>query len=207
MYKGILHTHTLSVLLFILLYLIKTFLLVTDRKEGLNRITALTKWPERIISILFLATGINLYVYSGNITWMVHLKIGIVLASIPIAIVGFKKKNKFLAVLSIVLLLGAYGLAEMNKKQISRKLKPEIDPTVGQVETGKVLYSAYCSPCHGENGDAGYSGAKNLRTSILSAAEKENLIRNGKANMPGFPNLSPDEIKSLIFYTDTFLDN
>jgi len=201
-----LHTHTLVVGLFLLLYLIKTFLLVTDKVEALQTFSNKTKWAERIISVLFLATGIFLYVNSGNITWMVHLKIGFVFASIPLAIIGFKKKNKALSILSLLLLFGAYGLGEANKKQPAKAAKPEITIAANELETGKVLYAVYCETCHGQNGDGQKSGAKNLRISALDHAAKADLIKKGKGIMPAFSNLSDAEVEALILYSDGFLE-
>jgi hypothetical protein len=205
MYKGILHTHTLSVILFLVLYLVKTILLVAKKEELLNLVVRFTKWPERIISFLFLGTGIYLYLNSGNITWMVHLKIGFVFASIPLAIIGFKKKKPVLAILSVLLLLGAYGLAESNKKAISKIEKPLLDPSLGRVAVGKTLYLSYCSACHGENGNAGLSGAKDLTITALGRKEKMGIISKGKGSMPAFKNLSEEELESIVAYTDQFL--
>jgi uncharacterized membrane protein SirB2 len=206
MYTGMLHTHTLVVGLFILLYLIKTFLLLTGKEESLQKFTQKTKVIEMVISSLFLATGIFLYFNSGNITWMVHVKIGLVFASIPLAIIGFKKRKSILAVLSMVCLFAAYGLAEINKKQVTRIAKPEVKIGGSELEAGKNLYLAYCQACHGENGDAGKSGAKNLKISTLTREEKEAYIRIGKGAMPGFSNLSKEEVDALILYTDSFLE-
>ena len=206
MYTGMLHTHTLVVGLFLLIYLVKTYLLVSNKEETLASFTNKIKWPERIISVLFLATGIFLYLNSGNITWMVHLKLVFVFASIPLAIIGFKKKNKGLAVLSLVLLFGAYGFSEANKKQATKVEKPVINSSSSEFETGKVLYTSYCEACHGQNGDGQKSGSKNLRISILDNAAKVSIIRNGKGSMPGFSALSNAEVDALILYTDSFLE-
>jgi len=206
MYTGMLHTHTLVVGLFLLIYLVKTYLLVSNKEETLASFTNKIKWPERIISVLFLATGIFLYLNSGNITWMVHLKLVFVFASIPLAIIGFKKKNKGLAVLSLVLLFGAYGFSEANKKQATKVEKPVIISSSSEFETGKVLYTSYCEACHGQNGDGQKSGSKNLRISILDNAAKVSIIRNGKGSMPGFSALSNAEVDALILYTDSFLE-
>jgi len=204
MYTGMLHTHTLAVGLFLILYVIKTLILLFGSADSLSKFTAKTKIAEMVISSLFLATGVFLYFNSGNITWMVNLKIALVLASIPLAVVGFKKRNSVLAVLSLLLLFGAYGLAEMNKKQVTRAPKPEVIIGSSELEAGKNLYVAYCQACHGENGDAGRSGAKNLKVSALSKSEMEAYIRIGKGAMPGFSNLSQEEIDAIILYTDTF---
>lgn len=206
MYTGMLHTHTLSVILFLLLYLVKTAVLLMGSEGALKSITNKTKWAERIISVLFLATGGYLYFNSGNISWMVNLKIALVFISIPIAIVGFKRRNKMLGALSFILLVVCYGLGEMNKKQITKKAKPEVVLGASNMEAGKNLYVAYCQPCHGEDGAAARSGAKNLRISKLTKEEKAAYIRIGKGAMPGFSQLSQAEIDAILLYTDTFVE-
>lgn len=202
-----LHTHLLVVGLFLLLYLVKTFLLLTGKDALLESFSKKTSWFERLVSVAFLGTGIYLYFNSGNITWMLHLKIILVFASIPLAIIGFKKKNKGLAALAYLLLIISYGLAEMNKKQASRVSKPNVVVAKSEMEAGKELYQAYCVSCHGEEGNAGRSGATNLRLSKLGKKEKESYIRIGKGAMPGFSALSDSEINEIILYSDTFLDN
>ena len=206
MYKGILHTHFLSVALFLLLYVVKTVLLLANQHSALQAVTDKTKWAERIISVLFLGTGIYLYFNSGNITWMLHLKIALVFASIPLAIIGFKRKKAVLAVISLLFLFGAYGLAEMNKKQATKVERPAVVIAANEMEAGKALYTAYCVVCHGEDGTAGLSGATNLRLSTKTKEEKESFIRIGKGAMPAFSNLSDSEIDALLLYTDSFVE-
>lgn len=203
MYTGMLHTHTLVVTLFLLLYLVKTFLLVTRKEETLRLVTVKTQWAERIISVLFLATGIYLYLNSGNITWKLHLKIGLVFASVPLAIIGFKRKKTILAILSVLLLIAAYGLAEMNKKSVTRKEKPAIPVNGSELDAGQALYASYCQSCHGTDGALGLSGAKDLRVSTLTTEEKKDLIRNGKGAMPAQTQLTDAEVDAVVRYTET----
>lgn len=204
MYKGMLHTHLLVVGLFLLLYLIKTALLLSGKDSLLENFTSKTKWFERIVSVAFLATGIYLYINTGNKTMLLNIKVALVFASIPLAIIGFKRKNKALASIAYVFLIASYGLAEMNKKQATRVEKPNIVIAPGEMEAGQALYGAYCTSCHGENGDAGRSGASNLKLTTLSKEEKESYIRIGKGSMPGFSALSQSEINAIILYTDSF---
>lgn len=204
MYKGILHTHVLSVALFLVLYLVKTYLLVSKKEEALEKITRITKHPERLISVLFLGTGIYLLLNSGNVTWLVYTKIGLVFASIPLAVIGFKRKKSILAVLSVLLLLISYGLAEMNGKRGASMNKPDQDLSqVSEAEAGKALYESYCRNCHGDAGDAGLSGAKNLRTTSLSAVEQAAIVQNGKGVMPGFKSLNSNEVQAIVKHVAT----
>jgi uncharacterized membrane protein SirB2 len=155
MEKGILHTHLLSVILFLLIYLIKTVLLLSNKNEGLAKFTKIVKVPEMIISTLFLATGIYLLTQIPEIKSLLIIKIIMVLISIPLAIIGFKKKNKVLAVLSFLLIIGAYGLAEMSKKQKSRSMETITEATIN----GHELFNASCISCHGEDGKTRSNGS------------------------------------------------
>lgn len=210
MYTGILHTHSLLVLLFLLLYLIKTGLLLIDKKEALQKVTKLTRVPEMVISFGFLATGFYLLFNSGNVSTLVYVKVAIVLASIPIAVVGFKKQNKILAFLSFIFIVTAYGLAEMNKKQMLKKELPELATTsaTNPLEQGKIIYTTYCEACHGADGAAMRSGAKNLRESKMRREEKIAMIRKGKGVMAGYEKILTDEqIELVTDYIDTFVQN
>ena len=60
MYKGILHSHYLVVVLFLLIYVIKTILLLSNKNDLLAKFSKKVKIAEIIISVLFLVTGIYL---------------------------------------------------------------------------------------------------------------------------------------------------
>ena len=117
METGIRHTHLLVVILFLLIYLIKTTLLLMNKQETLMKFSKMVKVPEMIVSTLFLVTGIYMLTQVPEIKSLLIIKIAAVFLSIPLAVIGFKKQNKILAVASLLLIVGAYGLAEMSKKQ------------------------------------------------------------------------------------------
>lgn len=204
MYKIIFLIHKYSVSLFLLLYVAKTVLLLINKKELLERLTKLTKVPEMIVSALFLLSGVYMvfgYPFVGPIFF---IKLALVFLSIPIAIVGFKKQNKYMAAASLLFILGAYGLAEVNKNSLNKEFKRNPTEAVNQPSIdGKVLYQKACAMCHGSNGDAGIAGAANLRISVLSAEEQKAIVKTGKNSMPKFSNLSDEEINAVIAYTAT----
>ena len=76
--------HGISVMLFLLTYVIKTILLFTS-KGMLEKYSKVTKVPEMIISTLFLVTGIWLFVILGGIKTMQIIKLVLVFLSIPLA--------------------------------------------------------------------------------------------------------------------------
>ena len=114
MYSGILLTHQISVTLFLLIYLLKTILLLSDKREVLVTFTKKVKVFEMIVSALFLITGIYLAMqlpFNSRYDYLFWIKLVMVFASIPIAIIAFKKGNKILAALSLLLITGSYGIA------------------------------------------------------------------------------------------------
>lgn len=203
MHTGLLHSHKLFVTLFLLHYLVKTILLFANQTK-LESYAKKTKVVEMIISFLFLATGIGLiFTGEGDMPSQFYIKLGMVFASIPLAIVGFKKSNKALAAVSMLLIIGSYGMAEMIK---GAKAKNRMEAAVveGKELTGAELYKINCQACHGETGDAGVSGAKDLTASTLSKAEKEMIIKNGKGNMTAYGSiLNPSEINAVVDYIET----
>lgn len=207
MFKAIFTTHLISVNLFLLIYLIKTVLLVANKKDGLTKLTKMVKVPEMIISTLFLVSGIYLLMQVGTSTFLL-IKIGMVLVSIPVAIIGFKKSNKLMAVLSLLLIIGAYGLAEMNKMRVK---KQTVDPIVSDINNpnydalkhGEALYTANCQNCHGVNGVKG-SGGLDLTITLTDHTTKLERVKSGASSMPPFKDvLSEKEIEVVVSYIET----
>jgi mono/diheme cytochrome c family protein len=200
MYTGMLHTHKLVVTLFLLHYIIKFALLMLNKNESLAKYTAKTKVIEMIISVLFLVTGIYLATNSGNIGNWFYAKIAAVAVSIPVAIVGFKKQNKALATMAIMLIIYAYGVSE-TKAPFMKPDKTTV--TTPEGSDGKAIYESKCMNCHGADGKLGLSGAKDLSVSVLSHDEKKEIIMNGKGNMMGFKTQMNDEqAEAVIKYID-----
>lgn len=200
METGIRHTHLLAVVLFLLIYLVKTYLLLTDKKESLDKITKALKVPEMIISALFLGTGIYLLTQIPEIKSLMIIKLVAVFTSIPLAIIGFKKQNKVLAAVALLLLISAYGLAEMSKKQKTKAMEAVTESTIN----GKDLYDISCTPCHGTDGKLGKLGATDLSASMLDQAGRIEIIRNGKGAMTPFEGaLSTEQIEAVATYIES----
>lgn len=193
------HTHLLSVILFLLIYLIKTTLLLANKEDGLAKFTKVIKIPEMIVSTLFLVTGVYMLTQIPEIKSMMIIKIIIVLASIPLAVIGFKKKNKVLASVSLLLIIGAYGLAEMSKKQKSKSMENIGATTINAQE----LYSASCARCHGDDGKLGLLDASDLTASAMDVSARIEIIKNGKGAMTPFNEVLTDEqIKAVAEYSE-----
>ena len=184
MYKGFLHTHYLVVTLFLFLYVIKTVLLLSNKNDVLASFTRKTRVFEMIISALFLITGIYLATqlpFGGKYDYLFYIKIVMVVLSIPLAVIGFKRSNKILAALSLLLITGSFGIAEVYSK---RKAVPKDSAQPIASNDGKALYTNNCALCHGDNGKLGISGAKDISTSSMDVTAMTDLILKGKGAMP-----------------------
>lgn len=113
MLDGLKHTHTLLVTIFLLSYIIKTFLLVSGKREAFLRYRKRFLMPEMIITILFLLTGVYMWwsIGFGNIAGWFHVKISLVLFGIAFGIIGFRRENKALAIISTLIFLYIFILA------------------------------------------------------------------------------------------------
>ncbi len=204
MYTGILHIHAIVVLFFVLIYLVKTVLLLFDKDELMAAFVKRTKVLEIVVSTLFLLTGIYLFIYTGNKVTLLYVKLALVLIVIPLAVVGFKRKNKLLASLAFVVILLIYGSGEMIKRSATKAVLPNIAGASAEsapsLEGGKALYLTYCTVCHGENGDAMLNGSKNLQLTELSDADIVAMILKGKGAMPAFKKLNENQAASITLY-------
>ena len=198
MATGMLHSHYLFVVLFTLIYLIKTILLLSDKDELLEAFKKKTKVAEMVVSFGFLATGIFLLTQMPHIPTMMYVKIVLVLASIPLAVIGYKKKHKLLATLSFVFIIAAFGLAEKVKKY---KAGDKITAM-----SGKEIYEEKCTLCHGNDGKLGMSGAKDLSATQLEHTAIIDIITNGKNAMAAYKSsLSQEQIEAVASYIETDL--
>jgi mono/diheme cytochrome c family protein len=204
MFTGLLHSHRLFVILFLLHYVIKLVFLLTNRKEQLAAYTQKTRVPEMIISVGFLLTGMGMLLKGAQFTNLILLKIVAVFVSIPVAVIGFKRANKGLAALAVFLIVASYGLGEMNKKA---KAGNAVDTTqiASSFEAGKLIYTEKCEVCHGSDGKLGASGAKVLGETQLSIEEQKQLILAGKNSMPPFrAALTDEQVDAVIEYVGSF---
>lgn len=174
MFSTILKIHSISVTIFFLIYFIKTLLLLSNAKEKLDKFKSYTKVLEMIVSTLFLVTGIYLITQIPEIKTMLIIKLILVAASIPLAVIAYKKYNKILALFSFMFIVAAYGLAEMSR---TKKVSSE-------VADGKSIYESSCAVCHGNDGKLGMAGASDLSQTTLNQQEIVNVILNGKNAMP-----------------------
>jgi mono/diheme cytochrome c family protein len=201
------HTHKLVVVLFVVIYLVKAVLLLMGNNDTLSKFNKKIRIPEMVISALFFITGIIMLNNIADFTMLFAIKLTLVVAAIPVAVIAYKKYNKILAILSILMLLSAYGLAEMykgmfaNKKEIANVVTNPDDAQYDLIEHGQALFNAQCIVCHGVDGKANLSGAKDLTLSTKPEQEMVEIIKTGKNTMPRMADIYNEaELNALAKY-------
>ena len=106
-----------------------------------------------------------------------------------------------------IVLISAYGMAEMYKASFGKKnevVAVVTDPNASGYDInkhGEALFNAQCIVCHGADGKANLAGAKDLTISDKSAEDIEVLIKKGKNTMPKMEGIYNEvEIEALINY-------
>lgn len=194
----ILKIHFVSVTVFLVFYLLKTFFLLSGKHAALDTFYKNILIFEIICAFLFLVTGVWLIAIAGDMKSQQMVKLVLVFASIPLAVVGFKRKIKVLAMSSFLMLTAAYVVAEASRsKPYPVRHAPQGEPVIG-----KYLFEHNCTQCHGADGKKAYRDAADLSLSIKDASATASVIRNGRhKKMPAFGGLlSETEIHAVTEY-------
>ncbi|MDP2386043.1 MAG: cytochrome c [Bacteroidota bacterium] len=200
MFETIKLIHVISVILFLLIYFVKTILLISNKEDALTKLTKALKVPEMIVSFVFLATGVYLLTQIPEIKPLLIAKIGLVFLSIPIAIIGFKKRNKILGALALLMITASYGLAEIAAKNKAKVSAGAVTPE-GTINA-EVLYTDNCALCHGSDGKLGMTGAKDLSVTQMPKDSIQQTILTGKGTMKAVP-LSQEQAAAIAEYVLT----
>ncbi|MBK6265798.1 cytochrome c [Marivirga sp. S37H4] len=218
---GILHTHVTVVTLFLLFLLFKSILLFTNKIQLLTTVRTKFKVADSILGVLILVTGgYLLTLYGADTPMYLWVKSVIVLIIIPIGIVAFKKENKMMALLALLLTFYIYGVSESGSLTFSREsasieetdgpepeMRQEEQPEIiaqnmeNVLKTGKEIYLAECKKCHGVDGKKGLFKSPDLTESNLNLAERIAWIKKGKGVMPAYEGeLSEEDIEAVAAY-------
>ena len=81
MITGIKHLHTLLVFLFVITYVVKAILMITNQSELLAKYRKKTMVPEMIIATLFVVTGLYMLftIGMGNLGGWFHTKLTLII--------------------------------------------------------------------------------------------------------------------------------
>ncbi|HEX2898590.1 MAG TPA: SirB2 family protein, partial [Bacteroidia bacterium] len=149
---GILHTHTLIVSLYLLQLLIRVVLMAAAKQETLAKYSKAMRVPHIVLATLMLGTGIFLMVRQGQsvdgIQPYVWLKFALVLASIPLGVVGSKRNSVALTGFAFVVLAAVMGLAYAKPAALRSTATKSIevvkaDLDMDKVKAGQPLFEQY----------------------------------------------------------------
>jgi len=204
---GFLHLHETVVVLFFVLLLSKVIVLLSGKKGLLQKVRRKTKILEIVLGSLILTTGLYLFFHKVHHPPYLYGKLILVLTSTPLAIIGFNRENRFLAILSLLMIIYVFGIAE-TKSLVFKPKKFDLEAAMskaGEDEApGRVIYQNLCTDCHGQDGKKGAFKAPDLTMSKLTDLQKEDRIKLGKGIMRGYSKVLTDsEIQQVILYIDS----
>lgn len=204
---GMLHTHKLVVSLYLLQLLVRLILMIASKPDTVTKFTKAMRVPHIVLSIIMLGTGIYLMVKSPEgVQPYVLVKLGLMLASIPLGIIGSKRSSVPLTGLAFLLLAGTMALAFAKPAFLRNAPSTTIDPgkagdaDAASIKEGQAIFSQKCVLCHGADGKAGFQGAKDLTASTLADADIMNIIQHGKGMMPPNDDLTDAQVQQVKDY-------
>lgn len=212
---GLLHTHHLVVVLYVLLLAAKVAVVWTKNKNLLFTLNGKTKILRIVLEALMLLTGGALLVKSPvGLELFSIVKYVVLVLAIGAGIIGVKRMNPILATFSLLCFAYIYGIAKTNSP-ILQSEESQVQAAVSAfpavanspadaLKRGQAIYTITCLQCHGVDGTAAFRKAKNLATSPLSDAAKASIIKTGVNTMPAFTYLKEGEVQDLVLYINTF---
>lgn len=76
--------------------------------------------------------------------------------------------------------------------------------TAGRLAPGEDIFRKECAMCHGNRGNLGLSGAKDLTQSLLSKEEMITVVTRGRGGMAGFGHLlTAEQINEVVEHVRT----
>lgn len=120
-YQILLHLHLTFAVLFLLSYLIKTFLFLSGKQEQFLSYKKKTLLVETIFAVGFLVLGFWMVIFRIKTNSYQHWldpKISLALIAIPLGIVGFKKENKPMVIISLLFFLVSLVIGLMHFQKV-----------------------------------------------------------------------------------------
>jgi uncharacterized membrane protein SirB2 len=211
-YIAYLHTHVFLVVLYTIIFVVKLVFLLAGWRTRLEAFRRRTRVVEMFLPALFLFTGIMLAIKSTTYAdhWFWAKMIALVMATV-LGIQTFRRSSRALGVFTLLLLLYVFAVSYQktptltdNRELLNKERKTEHVDLAGATleEHGKYLFTSMgCDRCHGENGDKGYAGAKDLSKSRLTNDQIKKAVRNGQKNMPAYGKFfSLEELDAVTAY-------
>lgn len=203
---GMLHTHNLVVSLYLLQLLVRVVMMVAASPTTVEKYVKAMRVPHIVLSILMVATGTFLMFRTpGGTQPYILVKLLLVLASIPLGVIGSKRKSVALTAFAFLLLAGTMVIAytkpaflRSSSSTAVKGSKEGLDMT--KVKAGQPLYELRCTLCHGADGAAGFQKAADLSASKMADADILTIIKNGKGVMPPNSDLGEAEVEQVKEY-------
>lgn len=168
---ALLHTHLLVVVLFLILLSGKVILLLLGRKKALSAVKKNTQILDIIFGVLMLATGGWLLInWNGPFPVYLVVKIILILAAIPLAIIGLRRESKLLSLLALLLFAYVYGIAKTDA--VTLRSEPVAVTNTAILETPETDAA--------ETGDSAEAVVETTQEEILSAMG-ESTLTNAKS--------------------------
>ncbi len=215
MISTMLTAHIIIVTAFLLFMLVKVLLLFVAKPETVANFRSKTKVVDMALGTFILITGFYLmFATGGHPPTYLMVKIVLVFLAIPLGIIGFKRSNKVLATLSLLLIVYTYGISETKSLTFQKAKIMEVIDTEGMTEmevilaNGQNIYTVMCVQCHGADGKLGAFNSGDLSQSALPQEEAINQITNGKGAMPAYKNdLTTEQIQQVAVFIQTLKNN
>jgi mono/diheme cytochrome c family protein len=205
---GMLHSHHLVVVLYLLLIVAGLGVMIL-RRAALEAFNKRARIGHMVLGSLMLLTGGYLAVKSPlGFSGLALVKYVLLLAAIGLAVVGLRRLKAALVAGSIVVLLYVYGISKTDSLMltpVADRMEKAWQATamLPTTEKGKVLYTVGCVACHGANGKAGYLKSKDLTASRVDSSYIAALLKNGKGLMPAYGSLSDAQHAALVEYVQS----
>jgi len=211
---GLLHTHHLVVVLYMVLLASKVVIVWTRNKHLLFTLNGKTRIVRIVLEVLMLATGGMLLTRSPvGLEIFSVVKYIALIAGIGAGIVGVKRMNPILATFALLCFGYVYGVSKTRssllvseKTQIQNAVAGFPATAASQADAlkrGQAIYTIACVRCHGIDGTSAFRKAKNLATSPLSDAAKAGIITGGMNVMPAYSYLNAGEVQDVVVYLNT----
>jgi cytochrome c553 len=206
METGILHSHHLLVVLYIIFIAISFIVVLSKKRNAILALKARTRILRVVIEILMLGTGIFLMWKSPvGFANYILVKVGVMALGIVFFIIGTRKVNALWMFLSLLMFVYVYLVSrtrdvflkpeEMRVHEAYLSATPE--------NKGKAIYEVACLRCHGQDGKAQYRKSKNLATTVFKADAIATFVKMGKGVMPSYSYMKDEELSELVKYVES----
>lgn len=206
---GMLHTHHLLVVLYIILLALKVVLVTAGQKHALTTLNGRTRVTHIVLASLMLATGLYL-MFKSPVGLAPHsiVKYVILLAGIALGVVGVKRMSIPLSVLALLAFGYVYGIAKTRSMTLTPEKSRieavwEAHAAAPPTARGQAIYEAACIRCHGPAGDAQYRKAANLKGNEKPDPYKRQVIEQGLNTMPGYGYMTDEQLDAVVAYINT----